>query len=71
MKSKKLDTMHGHKGDCAKCGMALVKMARNDAGELLPESCFCLNCGARYYMEIPDLGAWEKLQWKQKQESFE
>lgn len=62
---KLLKEMHAHSGDCPECG-GIVKMFRDHKGNLTPENCCCFQCGALYYMDIPDLKAWEIEQWRQK-----
>lgn len=65
---RELKSMYAHKGRCEVCGENTVKMLRGmPGGRLLPEHCFCLCCGQRYYMVIDDLETWENSQWKEKE----
>lgn len=68
MEKLRLDKMVAHVGKCEVCGRELVKMPRDTNGKLLPQNCWCLACGQRYFMEIPNLEEWEHEQWKQKAE---
>jgi transcription elongation factor Elf1 len=66
----KLDSMYAHEGKCVLCG-EIVKMLRHSiTHRLKPDACYCLHCGQAYYMEIPDIDAWEVEQWNQKAEKF-
>lgn len=63
-----LMTMRAHRGQCEMCGnLAGVVMRREpDSFALCPDFCWCMECGQRYHMIIPDINAWEKEQWEQK-----
>lgn len=63
---KLLKKMVAHAGHCDECGGDYVKMLRDAMGRLSPDQCFCCNCGQLYYMEIPDIKAWEIQQWEEK-----
>jgi hypothetical protein len=63
---EKLESMTAHSGDCSHC-QGIVKMERDrQTFKLRPDRCRCFLCGQGYYMEIADIDAWERLQWKQK-----
>jgi hypothetical protein len=66
---EKLNEMTAHEGKCRHCGSA-VKMSRSKfyPYRLRPDCCFCILCGQRYWMEIENIKAWEREQWKQKGE---
>ena len=59
-----LESMKAHTGKCHYCD-GPVKMPVMEA-KLETQKCFCLFCGQRYYMEIPDINAWVVEQWEQK-----
>lgn len=60
-----LKEMTAHTGKCVHCA-GPVKMPRGKKMELLPEYCWCIQCGQRYFMKIDDINAWEIKQWEQK-----
>jgi hypothetical protein len=63
---EQLNEMHAHEGQCRYC-KNVVKMYRDSVTyKLKPKECQCILCGQYYYMDIPDLDAWEKEQWQQK-----
>lgn len=67
-------TMHAHAGRCRYCTSwgepGIVKMPRTDGPPyaLRPDHCWCMLCGQRYFVDIPngDIVAWEMEQWQQK-----
>lgn len=64
-----LAEMKAHKGVCKYCEFEFVKMPRDPrTGDLLPDKCWCIVCGQRYFMKIENIQVWELLQWKQKME---
>ena len=59
--------MVAHACECRYCE-GVVKMKRDPTtGELMPNECWCLLCGQRYYVKINgDIREWELNQWRQK-----
>lgn len=71
--SEKLTHMTGFEGPCRHCGdRGLVKMSRCPyTFRLEPGRCWCLLCGQKYFMSIPEseLPQWEKRQRSEKDEA--
>lgn len=64
--NEELKEMKAHTGQCTDCE-GPVKMLRDPVNmHLLPDQCFCLQCGKTYFMTIEDIHAWEMEQWEQK-----
>lgn len=58
-----LKSMHAFRAQCQHCGSYVV-MGRDKQDKLNPSHCWCIRCGQRYYMNIPDIIEWENEQWE-------
>lgn len=56
-----------HAGECRYCPGGIVKMERHPHSfELLPDRCWCLQCGQHYFVRVDNPVTFEIEQWRQK-----